>query len=116
MVPRGLEPRTLWLLAVRSNQLSYETLTSYLKTCSDGHFRHGRRPCEDHVGWKYLSPAYMHIRCSIVVSISACHAEDPGSIAGGGAFPALRRKAAVFLGTTQLDRSGHREHSNGHMV
>ncbi len=27
MVPRGLEPRTLRLLAVRSNQLSYETLT-----------------------------------------------------------------------------------------
>ena len=26
MVPRGLDPRTLWLLAVRSNQLSYETL------------------------------------------------------------------------------------------
>ena len=26
MVPRGLEPRTLQLLAVRSNQLSYETL------------------------------------------------------------------------------------------
>ena len=25
VVPRGLEPRTLWLLAVRSNQLSYET-------------------------------------------------------------------------------------------
>ena len=25
MVPRGLEPRTLQLLAVRSNQLSYET-------------------------------------------------------------------------------------------
>ena len=25
MVPRGLEPRTLWLLAIRSNQLSYET-------------------------------------------------------------------------------------------
>ena len=28
MVPRGLEPRTLRLLAVRSNQLSYETLDS----------------------------------------------------------------------------------------
>ena len=28
MVPRGLEPRTLRLLAVRSNQLSYETLRS----------------------------------------------------------------------------------------
>ena len=27
MVPRGLEPRTLRLLAVRSNQLSYETLS-----------------------------------------------------------------------------------------
>ena len=26
------------------------------------------------------------IRCSIVVSISACHAEDPGSIPGGGVF------------------------------
>ena len=26
------------------------------------------------------------IRCSIVVSISACHAEDPGSIPGGGAL------------------------------
>ena len=29
MVPRGLEPRTLRLLAVRSNQLSYETLSSH---------------------------------------------------------------------------------------
>ena len=28
MVPRGLEPRTLRLLAVRSNRLSYETLVS----------------------------------------------------------------------------------------
>ena len=25
VVPRGLEPRTLWLLAIRSDQLSYET-------------------------------------------------------------------------------------------
>ena len=30
MVPRGLEPRTLRLLAVRSSQLSYETLWGYL--------------------------------------------------------------------------------------
>ena len=30
--------------------------------------------------------AKQQIRCSIVVSISACHAEDPGSIPGGGAF------------------------------
>ena len=29
---------------------------------------------------------HTHVRCSIVVSISACHAEDPGSIPGGGVF------------------------------
>ena len=29
MVPRGLEPRTLWLLAIRSNQLSYETIENF---------------------------------------------------------------------------------------
>ena len=27
-----------------------------------------------------------HVRCSIVVSISACHAEDPGSIPRCGAY------------------------------
>ena len=27
---------------------------------------------------------HFQIRCSIVVSISACHAEDPGSVPGGG--------------------------------
>ena len=32
MVPRGLEPRTLRLLAVRSDQLSYETSLSLLST------------------------------------------------------------------------------------
>ena len=30
-----------------------------------------------------------HIRCSIVVGISACHAEDPGSIPGGGMYCAV---------------------------
>ena len=34
MVPRGLEPRTLRLLAVRSNQLSYETLDGSVKQAS----------------------------------------------------------------------------------
>ena len=33
-----------------------------------------------------LTEPSWYIRCSIVVSISACHAEDPGSIPGGGAF------------------------------
>ena len=31
IVPRGLEPRTLMLLAVRSNQLGYDTLANYLR-------------------------------------------------------------------------------------
>ena len=31
VVPRGLEPRTLRLLAVRSNQLSYETICATLQ-------------------------------------------------------------------------------------
>ena len=31
-----------------------------------------------------LRPGINHIRDSIVVSISACHAEDPGSIPGRG--------------------------------
>ena len=35
------------------------------------------------------------IRCSIVVSISACHAEDPGSIPGGGS-PAMIWLGRVF--------------------
>ena len=38
MVPRGFEPRTLRLLAIRSNQLSYETLdviTGWRFHCSE---------------------------------------------------------------------------------
>ena len=31
LVPRGLEPRTLRLLAVRSNQLSYETSWCFVR-------------------------------------------------------------------------------------
>ena len=34
-----------------------------------------------------LIPACLQIRGSIVVSISACHAEDPGSIPGRGVSP-----------------------------
>ena len=57
-----------------------------------------------HVQW-YDDPAGLHdcpkvstsqIRCSIVVSISACHAEDPGSIPGGG----------VLLCCTTADHAG----------
>ena len=34
------------------------------------------------------------IRCSIVVSISACHAEDPGSIPGGGALMVVEEQSS----------------------
>ena len=40
MVPRGLEPRTLRLLAVRSNQLSYETNWQSFKKTAILHVRH----------------------------------------------------------------------------
>lgn len=37
------------------------------------------------------------IRCSIVASISACHAEDPGSIPGGGGLYRLSAASALHL-------------------
>ena len=42
---------------------------------------------------------FKQIRCSIVVSISACHAEGPGSIPGRGVFladPNLLPKIAAY--------------------
>ena len=36
------------------------------------------------LGQRTIHHQHNQIRCSIVVSISACHAEDPGSIPGGG--------------------------------
>ena len=50
MVPRGLEPRTLRLLAVRSDQLSYET-------CWQGHQRW--RHCSTDARCKLLWPLRM---------------------------------------------------------
>ena len=40
--------------------------------------------------WLILVSASRQIRCSIVVSISACHGEVPGSIPNGGALALLR--------------------------
>ena len=34
--------------------------------------------------WQVSISALLQVRCSIVVSLSACHAEDPGSIPNGG--------------------------------
>ena len=45
----------------------------------------------------FLSNLKCQIRCSIVVSISACHAEDPGSIPGGGVFLLSHRLGAQLL-------------------
>ncbi len=52
-----------------------------------------------------------HFRCSIVVSISACHAEDPGSIPGGGAMlrGSLNVKAEEGCWRPHLTES-HRKH------
>ena len=65
MVPRGLEPRTLRLLAVRSNQLSYETLDVCLEVAlfhayhpfhahswHNNHFFYGQMVAVPHVNMK----------------------------------------------------------------
>ena len=51
-----------------------------LGVCTHGS-PHRRRLAE------FQDVACHQIRGSIVVSISACHAEDPGSIPGRGVFP-----------------------------
>ena len=48
VVPRGLEPRTLRLLAVRSNQLSYETSVLFLSLVADS-------------GWVWVSVSHTKI-------------------------------------------------------
>ena len=51
-----------------------------------------------------------HIRCSIVVSISARHAEDPGSIPGGGVIPQeVRRVGAVIRELVAMGDRGRGE-------
>ena len=47
---------------------------------------HSRQPSPARFSQWFLGRIRQHIRCSIVVSISACHAEDLGSIPGGGVF------------------------------
>ena len=48
LVPRGLEPRTLRLLAVRSNQLSYETTRLPIRGFSQNKNPKGKRRAEYH--------------------------------------------------------------------
>ena len=45
---------------------------------------------------------YQQIRCSIVVSISACHAEDPGSIPGGGVLQLVSRAPPPITTATKF--------------
>ena len=45
------------------------------------------------MGWPKLSCVYRaDLRDSIVVSISACHADDPGSIPGRGVYLQIARE------------------------
>jgi hypothetical protein len=46
-------------------------------------------------------------RDSIVVSISACHADDPGSIPGRGVFPP-KKQAHIFVATITTSDAGTR--------
>ena len=56
MVPRGLEPRTLWLLAIRSNQLSYETKRCHFQAYVSS--RPGAEPWFDRVARVSAACAY----------------------------------------------------------
>ena len=49
---------------------------------------------------------YSKIRGSIVVSISACHAEDPGSIPGGGVFSNAHLQVSPTLPPAVLEGGG----------
>ena len=51
---------------------------------------------------------HFNIRCSIVVSISACHAEDPGSIPGGGVYPSCLSGHSPSLDDTMKMRRKHK--------
>ena len=46
---------------------------------------------------KWTEGLFAHIRDSIVVSISACHADDPGSIPGRGVFDIIYFDFCVLL-------------------
>ena len=50
----------------------------------------------------FLPNLKYQIRCSIVVSISACHAEDPGSIPGGGVLSGRGLLCLRFLAKASL--------------
>ena len=57
------------------------------------------KPCK-HSSTKYCILKFVvdvQIRGSIVVSISACHADDPGSIPGRGVFEVNARAAIMKL-------------------
>ena len=63
----------------------------------------GENTCYSVVLSKKKRLAFHHIRCSIVVSISACHAENPGSIPGGGVFLTFRL-SSFFCGVIGIHK------------
>ncbi len=72
---------------------------------------HARSSCtrqrQGHAGADGRLPRREHqIRCSIVVSISACHAEDPGSIPGGGVFKPMGSAVSQRQASLGLRRIG----------
>ena len=51
---------------------------------------------------------HQQFRCSIVVSISACHAEDPGSIPGGGVLQLVQVLLTLWCCNTEPFRPGRK--------
>ena len=58
--------------------------------------------CLTHIGYHLLisrnGVLLTYLRDSIVVSISACHADDPGSIPGRGGFSLLKKTLDPITG------------------
>ena len=116
MVPRGLEPRTLRLLAVRSNQLSYETVAAEVKgkcelTCHRDACTWAKRPIQTpkpRNPWARKGPACgkMVSECSKIMENSATgtrtrvarvRAEYPNQLDYSG-FEICLRPSAIVLG------------------
>ena len=93
MVPRGLEPRTLRLLAVRSNQLSYETFwqADWRGSRSASSWPH---PAPDRPSGKRNSGMLF---CASFVSL-ACSYVPPAAYHEGGGVRGVGENAGLPLG------------------
>ena len=94
MVPRGLEPRTLRLLAVRSKQLSYETCRLKFAACADAHACKLERPTIEHTYIHTYTHTYTRTR--VRAYVHACmHTDNYHKMTPVGFKPTPFRNGAL---------------------